>query len=108
MKPKTLYLALCMIGVVLPYNQFLPWAADHGLNMRLFVEQLFANRISAFFGVDVIVSAVVVVAFARVERRRLKMRGRWLPTVAVLCVDVSLGLPLLLYLREAALEQRAG
>jgi len=33
MKPKTLYLALCLAGVLLPYWQFLPWVLQHGLNL---------------------------------------------------------------------------
>jgi hypothetical protein len=70
MKPKTIYLALCFFGAVLPYWQFVPWVAEHGLNLRLMLGELFANRISAFFGLDVIVSAVVLLVFVRVESRR--------------------------------------
>jgi hypothetical protein len=73
--------------------------------MRLFFEQLFANRIGAFFGMDVLVSAVALLIFVRVENSRLRVRGRWLPLVAVLTVGVSLGFPLFLYLRERALEE---
>ena len=58
MKAKMLYLWLCILGTVLPYAQLVPFIRDHGLDLRLLVEQLFANRIAAFFGMDVIVSAV--------------------------------------------------
>jgi uncharacterized membrane protein len=107
MKLKTVYLMLCAAGLVLPYSQFVPWVADNGLHMRLFFQQLFANRIGAFFGMDVLVSAVALVVFARAEGRRLKIgaRARWLTLAAVLTVGVSLGLPLFLYLRERELEQ---
>ncbi len=105
MKPKSLYLALCVAGAVVPYLPFLPWLAEHGMNPRLFIQELFASRISAFFALDVIVSAVVVFVFLYVEQRRLKLRSWWLPIVAVLSVGVSLGLPLVLYLREVALER---
>jgi len=100
-RPKHLYLLLCALGIILPYWQFVPWVLDNGLNLRLMIQQLFANRISAFFGMDVLVSAVVVVVFSRMERATLGWR-RWLPVLAVLTVGVSLGLPLLLYLREDA------
>jgi hypothetical protein len=60
---------------------------------------LFANRISAFFGADVIVSALVVFVLTGFERKRLGGTW-WLPVVAVLLAGVSAGLPLLLYLRE--------
>jgi Terpene cyclase DEP1 len=106
MKPKTLYLVLCLAGVALPYWQFLPWALQHGLNLPLFARELFANRIGAFFGMDVIVSAVALLVFTRIESARLGIGRRWLVVVAVLTVGVSLGLPLFLYLRELTLEQK--
>jgi hypothetical protein len=105
MKLKTIYLALCVFGTVLPYWQFVPWVAENGLQMRMFLHLLFANRISAFFGMDVLVSAVVFVVFMRRESSRLALRGRWLPVLALLTVGVSLALPLFLYLRECKLEQ---
>jgi len=105
MKPKTIYLVLCFLGLLLPYWQFVPWVLQHGMNLPLFVRELFANRISAFFGMDVLVSAVVLIVFMRVESVRLNIRGRWLPVLAVLLVGVSLALPLFLYMREETLEQ---
>jgi hypothetical protein len=107
MKPKTLYLAFCLAGVLLPYAEFVPWVFQHGLNLVRFAHELFANRIGAFFGMDVIVSAVALLGFTRIESKRLGIRNRWLVVVAVLSVGVSLGLPLFLYLRESALEQKA-
>lgn len=109
MKPKTIYLAFCLIGTILPYWQFVPWVIDHhGINLTFFVRQLFANRIGAFFGMDVLVSAVVLVVFMRIESVRVSIRWRWLPVLALLTVGVSLGLPLFLYLRELKLEERPG
>ena len=102
---KNVYLGLCVLGVVLPYWQFLPWAAQNGLNLPLFVQQLFANRIGAFFGMDVLVSAIALLVFVRFENSRTSIPGRWLPLIAVLTVGVSLALPLFLYLRERVLEQ---
>lgn len=107
MKPKTLYLVLCFLGVLIPYWQFLPWAFQHGLNLVLFTHELFANRIGAFFGMDVVISAVVLLVFVRVENTRLAIRHRWLIPVALLTVGVSLALPLFLYLREIELERTA-
>lgn len=106
MKLKTVYLLLCVLGLVLPYWEFVPWLGANGLNMPLFFQQLFANRIGAFFGLDVLVSAIALLVFVRNESPRLQMpAGRWLPLIAVLTVGVSLGLPLFLYLRERKLEQ---
>ena len=79
----------------------------HALDMQLFLRELFANRISAFFGLDVIVSAIVLIVFIRTEGRRLSLPLLWLPIVAVLLVGVSLGLPLFLYLRQLQLDRTA-
>lgn len=106
MKPKTLYLALCFLGVLVPYWQFVPWVMQHGLNLTMFVRELFANRIGAFFAMDVVVSAVALLVFSRTESARVGIRRRWVVLVALLTVGVSLGLPLFLYLRELALEPK--
>lgn len=107
MKPKSLYLVLCILGTVLPYSQFVPFLREHGLDLGLAFEQLFANRISGFFGMDVIVSSVVLWVLVVVEGRRAGVKYLWAPIVANLAVGVSLGLPLFLYLREARLERSA-
>jgi len=101
---KNAYLFLCVLGAVLPYSQFVPWLAENGLNAQFFVRQLFANRIGAFFGWDVLISGVVLVGFVRSEGKRLGMSLLWLPILGLCAVGVSFGLPLFLYLRERALE----
>ena len=105
MKPKTIYLLLCFLGFAAPYAAFVPWLAEHGLDARLFLQHLFANRVSAFFALDVVVSAVVLLRFSSLESRRLRLHNRWIILAATLLVGVSLGLPLFLYLRERQLEQ---
>jgi hypothetical protein len=99
-RTQRLYLALCVAGTVLPCWQFLPFVRDHGLDMRLFMAQLFATPVSGFFGMDVIVSSIVLWLFVLTEGPRVGVRHRWAPIVANLAVGVSLGLPLFLYLRE--------
>jgi uncharacterized protein DUF2834 len=94
------YLLLCVLGAVLPYTQFVPFLAEHGMNLPLIVEQLFANRISGFFGLDVIVSSIALWVFVFVEGRRQQMKRLWLYLVCNLAVGVSLALPLFLYMRE--------
>jgi len=107
MKVKWVYLALCVLGTVLPYWQFAPWILQHGPNLQLLAQQLFANRVSAFFGMDVLVSAATLIIFLASEGRRAGARGRWAPLVALLTVGVSLALPLFLYMRESATERAA-
>lgn len=105
MKRKAVYLVLCLLGILLPYSQFVPWViAQHGIPLGLFLRELFSTRIGGFFGMDVLVSAVVLISFVQREGKRLAVRHLWLPIVATLTVGVSLGFPLFLYLREGALE----
>ena len=107
MKAEHLYLGLCMAGTALPCWQFLPFVREHGLDARLFLEQLFANPVSGFFGMDVLVSSVVLWALVAIEGRRARMKHLWAPVVANLAVGVSLGLPLFLYLRERTLKSHS-
>jgi len=108
MNRKNLYLFLCILGAAIPYSQFVPWVMENGLHLGLLARQLFANRISAFFGLDVLVSSAVLLVFMRVEGRLLRMRFQWLPIAGLCAVGVSLALPLFLYLRECALEASKG
>jgi hypothetical protein len=104
MTRKHAYLLLCILGTVIPYFSFVPWLRDHGFDLSVMVDELFANRISAFFGLDVIVSSVVLWVFVAWEGRRIGVRHLWAPVVGSLTVGVSLGLPLFLYLRESRME----
>lgn len=106
MNQKNIYIILCALGAALPLSQFMPWAAENGLNVSLFFQELFATRISSFFAMDVIVSAIVLFTFIYYEGRRMQMRYLWLPVVATLSVGVSFGLPLFLYMRQQKLETR--
>jgi hypothetical protein len=103
---RHVYLGLCLLGAVLPYSQFVPWLDAHGLDLSLFFSELFSTRIGAFFGLDVLVSALVLFVFMTAEGRRLGMKKLWLPAIATIAVGVSLGLPLFLYMRQSTLDAR--
>ena len=100
---RWLYLSLALIGAVLPYSQFLPWVAEHGLNVPLLFKELFSTQAGAFFGFDVLLSAVALIVFIRREGTRSNLRMLWLPITATCLIGVSCGLPLFLYLRERQL-----
>jgi len=65
------YLLLCILGLALPYSHFIAFLLKHGFDIQLLLEQLFINHISASFGMDVIVSAIVLLAFVFWEGTRL-------------------------------------
>jgi hypothetical protein len=102
---QTTYLILCILGTVLPYSQFGPFLIEHGFDLGLFFKQLFANRISVFFGMDVMVSSLVLWAFVIWEGSRLKMKNLWVYIASNLLVGVSLGLPLFLLIRQRHIEE---
>lgn len=98
---RWLYLFLAVLGTLLPYSQFVPWLAEHGLNVRLLFTELFLGHVSAFFGLDALVSALVLLVFIFHEGTRRKIGMLWLPAAATCLIGVSCGLPLFLYLRES-------
>lgn len=107
MKARHFYVVLCILGLLIPNSAFFPWMLRHGIDPRLFVEHLFANGVSAFFGLDVVLSAVALSGFVLIEGRRLGLGRRWVPIAATFLVGVSLGLPLFLYQRQVRLDSIA-
>ncbi|CAN5316078.1 DUF2834 domain-containing protein [soil metagenome] len=96
----TVYFGMAILGAAIPLAQFLPWFAQHGLDLPRFFDDLFVNPISRFFAWDVILSALVLTLFVIVQGRRDQVRHRWLAILATFVAGVSCGLPLFLALRE--------
>jgi len=71
MNIRRLYLALALLGLFIPNSAFWSWLRTHGLDPERFVQDLFSNGVSAFFGLDVILSALVLSAFVLIEGKRL-------------------------------------
>jgi hypothetical protein len=107
MKPRHFYLGLCLVGLLVPNSLFFPWLLEHGPSPQRFLQDMFANGVSAFFGMDVVLSAVALGAFVIVESARIRLNRPWLPIVATFLVGVSLGLPLFLYRRQVHLDRAA-
>jgi hypothetical protein len=99
------YLVAAILGTVLPLSQFLPFLLLHGFDVPLFLKQLFGNEVSSFFGMDVIVSSIVLWFFVFSEGRHRRMKNLWLYVVANLAVGVSLALPLFLFFRERKIPE---
>lgn len=102
---KIFYFALCVLGTLLPLNQFIPWFTKHGLNMSLMMQEIAAAPLSAFAWLDVLVSALALIIFVLYEGKRLRMRKAWMALLG-LCVGVSLALPLFLLMREYHLRDQ--
>ncbi len=102
-----LYLSLALLGFVLPYYFLVSFLMANGLDLRLFIAQLFANDISTFFVVDLIVTAIVFLIYSFRETRRLGMKRWWVYVVATLGIGPSFSVPLFLHIRESHLSSEA-
>jgi hypothetical protein len=102
------YLILAILGAILPLSQLIPFLTAHGFahgfDMPLFFEQLFQNHVSAFFGIDVIISSFVLWLFVFSEGRRRGMNYLWVYVICNLAVGVCFALPLFLFFRERKLN----
>jgi hypothetical protein len=76
---RSYYFLLTVLGLVLPYCFFVPWVQQHGLNLPLMLRELFSTRIGAFFGSDVLLSALAAIAFIRHGGVQRRIRYLWLP-----------------------------
>ena len=91
-----LYAALCVLGAVLPLFFLASFLVDDGVDPQEFVDQMTGSDVALFAWADVVVTGLAVLVFAVVTRPR-----RWaLAAAATVLVGPSLGLPLLLLLRE--------
>lgn len=93
-----MFAVLLALGTVIPLLQILPWLVDHGLDARLFIDELFANPVSSFFALDVVMAVVTLLVLAVVDR---ELSGRQRLGVGLgALLGASVGLPLYLLLRE--------
>ena len=102
MRLKHVYLALCVVGGILPYIPFISFLREHGLNFQVIFAELFANRISTAFAFDILMSSVAFWLLVLVEGRRARMKHLWAPLAANVIVGLALGLPLFLYMKADA------
>jgi lysylphosphatidylglycerol synthetase-like protein (DUF2156 family) len=99
-----LFLIAAILGAILPLSYLIPFLLANGLDAPLIFRQLFQNNISAFFGVDVFISALALLLFIFSEGHRRAMKHLWVCVLGTLLVGVSLGLPLFLFFRERKLK----
>jgi hypothetical protein len=104
MNRQTIYLILASLGLVVPYWFLFQFMVGNGLNFVLLIGQLFANDISTFFAVDLIIAIIVFWIYMVSEARKLQMKNYWLYILASLTVGLSFALPLFLFFRERKLD----
>jgi len=102
MNMKTIYLALAIVGAVVPYAFFVQQMQLTGFDLRDFMAAAFANPVAAGFASDLFISSFIfwIVIF----RRRISANG---PKPALfiilnLLIGLSCALPAYLYAHEKA------
>jgi hypothetical protein len=96
---KIFLIFCCVAGIVIPYWFAIPFFMFHGPNLRLLVEELFANNISSFFAADLIVASVIFLVWSFRDAKVRKIGGWWVVLLSNLVVGLSLALPLYLLKR---------
>jgi hypothetical protein len=95
---------LALLGLLIPYYFLFKFLSANGFDILLLVRQLFANDISSFFAVDLVISILVFWFYMFAEADKLQMKNWWIYLVASLTVGLSFPLPLFLYFRQRKLE----
>lgn len=94
------YLAMAVIGTVVPWLFFASFFAQHGLDIPLFLQSLFVNGAAGGFSADVLISIFVFWVWSWRDAARHNIAHWWLVLPSSVCVGLSLAMPLYLYLRE--------
>ena len=96
---KYVFLAIAVIGAILPMYYFVSWFNEFGYDLGAMVEAWNVNDASTGLVYDLTVSFTALVVWVIYETVQNK---RWVNLIAIpasLCIGVSCGLPLYLYLR---------
>lgn len=102
---KNLYLVLAILGIILPYTQFVPWSNANGFNIALIGSLMFANQIAAGVAIDALIAALAIVLFIVFDKKETKVKYWWAPIVGIFLAGISFALPFYLFLREKALKK---
>lgn len=97
---------MCFVGLVIPYSTLFQAIHQHSFSLPLLFNEIIATAMSRFAWLDVLISAIVLLAFIVKEGKAQNIRHLWMPILGTLSVGVSFGLPLFLYLRETQLSKK--
>jgi len=97
MPQRWVWLFLCLAGIIVPYWAFVPWVYANGFDLAAFAREAWSTRISQFFVLDVIMSALTLWwAGRRLPRIRL-----FVLVMVTAVFGVSAALPLYFWFRES-------
>lgn len=100
MSAKSFYLAMAIVGTVVPWLFFGSFFSAHGPDVLLFLQSLFVNGAAGGFSADVLITILIFWVWSWRDAAKYNVARWWLVLPASCFVGLSLALPLYLYLRE--------
>ena len=98
MKQSSIYISLCIFGVLMPWLFLVLFLGETNPSISLFFSYIFNNNVSTSVAADLLISALIFFVFAFSEGNRVGMKRLWIYIPATLMIGLSFGLPLFLYL----------
>lgn len=74
---RRIWLLLALVGTVVPYYYIIPFFVEYGIDIPLFFELLFANSVSQFFAIDLVISSVAFLLWSYTDAKKNKIPGWW-------------------------------
>ena len=101
---RRFYLVWAILAFLLTYYYVILFVMENGLDIGLFVSDMFANRPATIVSLDVLATSFILWLFIFSEGRKLKLGYLWVYVLGNLFVGVLFALPLFLYVREGKLD----
>ena len=101
---RLIYLALAILGAVLPMWHFIAWFNDNGFSLSAMVTAWNVNDATTGLVYDLTISAIALTLFITVETYVRRAYWMLIAIPATWCIGVSCGLPLYLFLRSRPVQ----
>jgi len=95
-----IYFFLSILGAIIPFCFFIPFASEHGIGIPVFFRSIFVNDASSGITADLFLSSVAFGVFVIFESRRHGLKFSWIYVMINIVIALSCALPLFLYFRE--------
>lgn len=106
---RSRFYAICgVLSVIISWGIFSQFLLSGNASIDSFFNQAFSTSVSTLLSSDIIITAVIFLAFARIELKRLGMPANRLAlyVLATCCVGICCSLSLFLYQREQWLNSQ--
>jgi len=98
---KLLYLALAIVGAIVPYVFFVPFFQTYGFAPLLFIDALFENGAAGGFSADLLLASFIFWLFMFQQVKESDGPKPYLFIVLNLTIGLCCALPAYLYARES-------